>query len=101
MDAVKDAVEGTGYHPDLSPEQLRAVKHIRARKMMRTEDTMNMNSFGTDAIGGLVPNLARGALGLKKQEAPTTGRITAVTGGVNGDVVDEKVNGQVNEVVVA
>jgi len=101
MDAVKDAVEGTGYHPDLSPEQLRAVKHIRARKMMRTEDTMNMNSFGTDAIGGLVPNLVKGALGLKKQEAPPAGSIPAVTGGVNAGVVDEKANGQVNEVAVA
>lgn len=68
MDKIKEAVDGSGFHPDLSPEQLRAVKHIRARQMMRTEDTMNMNSFGTDAIGGLVPNLARGNLGLHVQE---------------------------------
>lgn len=34
MDAIKQAVDGTGYHPDLSPEQLKAVKHIRARKMV-------------------------------------------------------------------
>ncbi|KAK3394798.1 hypothetical protein B0H63DRAFT_461993 [Podospora didyma] len=67
--AMKEAADGTGYHPDLSPEQLKAVKHIRARKMMRTEDTINMNSFGTDAIAGYVPNVVKGALGLKKQVA--------------------------------
>ncbi|KAK4200409.1 tryptophan 2-halogenase, partial [Triangularia verruculosa] len=60
--------DGVGYHPDLSPEQLRAVKHIRARRMMRTEDTMNLDSFGSDAIGCLVPNMVRGSLGLKKHK---------------------------------
>ncbi|GAB1313207.1 Tryptophan 2-halogenase [Madurella fahalii] len=79
----KDVYNGTDYHPDLSPEQLRAVKHIRARKMMRTEDTMNMNSFGTDAIDGYVPRLVRGDLGLRKQAVEGNGH--AMNG--NGHVV--------------
>lgn len=29
---------------------------------------MNLDSFGTDAINGFVPNLVRGSLGLKKPE---------------------------------
>ncbi|KAK4112268.1 FAD/NAD(P)-binding domain-containing protein [Canariomyces notabilis] len=75
--AMKEAAEnGTGYNPDLSPEQERAVKHIRARKMMRTEDTINMNSFGTDAIAGYVPIVVRGALGLKKQAVNGTNVVT-------------------------
>lgn len=55
---------GTAYQVDLSPQQRTVVDHIRARQMMRTEDTMNINSFGTDAISGFVPNLKQGDLGL-------------------------------------
>lgn len=54
----------TAYQVDLSPQQRTVVDHIRARQMMRTEDTMNINSFGTDAISGFIPNLKRGDLGL-------------------------------------
>lgn len=54
----------TTYQVDLSPQQRTVVDHIRARQMMRTEDTMNISSFGTDAINGFVPNLKKGDLGL-------------------------------------
>ncbi|PON24531.1 hypothetical protein TGAM01_v206461 [Trichoderma gamsii] len=54
----------TAYQVDLSPQQRTVVDHIRARQMMRTEDTMNINSFGTDAINGFIPNLKKGGLGL-------------------------------------
>ncbi|KAH7118685.1 hypothetical protein B0J13DRAFT_590084 [Dactylonectria estremocensis] len=57
---------GTSYHADLSSSQRSAVDHIRARKMMRTEDTVNIDSFGSDAIAGYVPHLKRGSLGLKQ-----------------------------------
>ncbi|KAH8817113.1 hypothetical protein F5884DRAFT_778462 [Xylogone sp. PMI_703] len=59
--------DGISYYPDLSPEQLRAVKYIRARQMMRTEDTLHLDNFATDASDGLAPNLERGRLGLRKQ----------------------------------
>ena len=87
MSAMQEAVDnGTGYHPDLSPEQLKAVKHIQARRAMRTSDTMNIESFGTDAINGFVPNLVRGSLGLRKQEA-----MNGDVNGANGHV--EETNG--------
>ncbi|PTB70124.1 FAD/NAD(P)-binding domain-containing protein [Trichoderma citrinoviride] len=52
------------YQVDLSPDQRTVVDHIRARQMMRTEDTMNISSFGSDSINGFVPHLKRGDLGL-------------------------------------
>ncbi|KAL7952855.1 non-heme halogenase [Trichoderma compactum] len=54
----------TAYQVDLSPQQRTVVDHIRARQMMRTEDTININSFGTDSINGFVPHLKKGELGL-------------------------------------
>ncbi|KAJ0165998.1 Tryptophan 2-halogenase [Colletotrichum tanaceti] len=66
--AAATAPAGSEFNPDLSVEEQNAVKHIRARTMMRTEDTFNINTFGTDAIVGYVPNLVRGSLGLKKAE---------------------------------
>ncbi|KAF6842711.1 hypothetical protein CMUS01_02839 [Colletotrichum musicola] len=67
-EAAQAVPDGSGYNPDMSPEEENAVKHIRARKMMRTEDTMNINTFGTDSILGFVPHLVRGSLGLKRAE---------------------------------
>ncbi|PYH92917.1 FAD/NAD(P)-binding domain-containing protein [Aspergillus ellipticus CBS 707.79] len=58
----------TTFHPDMSPEEERVVKHICARQMMRTEDTMNISSFGTDVINGFLPNLCHGSLGLVRSE---------------------------------
>ncbi|OBR09776.1 RadH flavin-dependent halogenase [Colletotrichum higginsianum IMI 349063] len=75
MKAVSAAPAGSDYNPDLSVEEQNAVNHIRARKMMRTEDTFNINTFGTDSIVGYVPNLVRGSLGLKKAE--TNGVVAA------------------------
>lgn len=58
---------GIVYHPDLSPEQLRAVKYIRAREMMRTVDTLHLDNFAIDAFDGLAPILQTGKLGLRRQ----------------------------------
>lgn len=61
---------------------------------MRTQDTIDIQSFGTDAINGYVPNLMRGSLGLKKQETMTSelNGAAAPAKAVNG--VDEvKMNG--------
>lgn len=67
----------------LTQDQVDALDHVRARKMMRTEDTMNIDSFGTDAIGNLVPRLVRGRLGLRPQAA----------GDMNGHAGGAAVNG--------
>lgn len=49
---------------NLNEEETRIMKHIRARQMMKTEDTMNIDNFSTDTILGLGPVLKRGSLGL-------------------------------------
>ncbi|QKX53210.1 uncharacterized protein TRUGW13939_00286 [Talaromyces rugulosus] len=62
-------VTSKGFQVDLSPEEQKVVGHIRARQMMRTEDTINISSFGTDSINGMVPSLQRGSFGLVKSAA--------------------------------
>ncbi|KAK4111488.1 hypothetical protein N656DRAFT_799320 [Canariomyces notabilis] len=50
----------------LTPEQLNILKTLRARRMLRSDDTLNIDSIGSDVIDGLSPNLLRGQLGLVK-----------------------------------
>ena len=47
-------------------EEIRVLNHIRARKMLRAEDTMGIASFHTDVIDGYAATLERGTLGLTK-----------------------------------
>lgn len=42
------------------------MNYIRARQLMRTEDTMHMEHFSTDVIDGLAPVVERGALTLRE-----------------------------------
>ena len=51
----------------LTEDELKILNHIRAKQMLRFEDTLNLNHFGSDAIDGLAPNLKRGSLGLVPQ----------------------------------
>jgi len=48
----------------LTEDELKILNHIRAKQMLRMEDTFNLNHFGSDAIDGLAPNLVTGNLGL-------------------------------------
>ncbi|PSR83576.1 hypothetical protein BD289DRAFT_410629 [Coniella lustricola] len=66
VEKIKSDASGNSYQADLSDEQKKAVDHIRARSLMRTEDTINIDSFGADDISGYVPVLVRGSLGLRK-----------------------------------
>ena len=50
----------------LDPEEERALDYIRARQIMRTEDSLHIGNFSTDAIDGLTPHLERGNLTLLK-----------------------------------
>lgn len=45
-------------------DELEVLNHIRAKQMLRVEDTFSLNHFGSDAIDGLAPNLQMGNLGL-------------------------------------
>ncbi|KAI1372125.1 hypothetical protein F4677DRAFT_274912 [Hypoxylon crocopeplum] len=85
----------------LSPEQMRIMHAIRARQMLRSEDTLNIDNFGTDVIDGLSPNLVTGALGLVKPVrkavasaadvlALMSGEEKPVTNGANGTMNGKK-----------
>ena len=61
------ATVGAGEKQDLeklTEDELKILNHIRAKQMLRMEDTFNLNHFGSDAIDGLAPNLKTGSLGL-------------------------------------
>ena len=55
---------------ELTPEELRILNTIRARRMMRMEDTMHIDNFGVDVIDGYRPLVKRGSLGLMKWTGP-------------------------------
>lgn len=48
----------------LSEEELKILNHIRAKQMLRFDDSFNVQHFGSDAIDGFAPNLKTGSLGL-------------------------------------
>ena len=67
------AINGTtaSVNPDskenlekLTEDELKILTNIRAKQMLRMEDTFNLDHFGSDAIDGYAPNLKRGNLGL-------------------------------------
>ena len=73
------AINGTATaQPDkqdlekLTEDELEILNHIRAKQMLRMEDTFNLKHFGSDAIDGLAPNLERGNLGLVAKSAKET-----------------------------
>lgn len=51
---------------NLNEEEQRVLNHIRARKMMRTEDILHIESFSTDVIDGFAVRFERGRLGLRR-----------------------------------
>ena len=50
----------------LSPDEMRILNTIRARQMLRREDTLSIDNFSNDPINGWVPIVQRGSLGLQK-----------------------------------
>ena len=48
----------------LTPEEKGVLDFIRARKAIRTEETLHIDSFTTNVIDGLAPHLERGHLTL-------------------------------------
>ena len=57
----------------LSPDELRILKTVRARQMLRTEDSINIDNFSNDAINGYTPLISRGNLGLVKVAGGSSG----------------------------
>ncbi len=61
-DKLKEVADA--YQKSLSTEELRVINHIRARSMIDTKSTFDLDNFGTDVINGMRVNLQRGNLGL-------------------------------------
>ena len=53
----------------LTPDELKILKSIRARQMLRAEDTMSIDSFSSDTIDGWAPRVKQGSLGLLRAGA--------------------------------
>ena len=63
----------------LTEDELKILNHIRAKQMLRFEDTLNLNHYGADAIDGLVPNLKTGKLGLVPEGKNTLSKLEVPT----------------------
>jgi hypothetical protein len=48
----------------LTPEEQSILKTLKGRRMVRPEDSLNIDNFTLDSIDGLAPRLERGRLGL-------------------------------------
>ncbi|KAF2420220.1 FAD/NAD(P)-binding domain-containing protein [Tothia fuscella] len=61
----EDNAEGLQeLHAQMNDNERRIMDTIRGRRMLRSEDTMNIDNFAVDVVDGLQPNMVRGALGL-------------------------------------
>ena len=59
----------------LTDDEMQILNSIRAKQMLRMEDTFNLNHFGSDPIDGLAPQLKKGALGLVAKEMNPLSRL--------------------------
>jgi hypothetical protein len=81
----KNTKEIQALETALTPDEMRILRTIRARQMMRSEDMMNMDSFTVDVIDGLAPNMKTGELGLVK--ADKAADLTKLPGAEEEDVL--------------
>ena len=93
----------------LTPEEQVILKTLKGRRMVRPEDSLNIDNFLLDSIDGLGPRLERGNLGLqaaKKAEVKFTSHdaLSYLNGEarkagktyLNGDIKTNGVNGHIN-----
>ncbi|OAA56183.1 Tryptophan halogenase [Niveomyces insectorum RCEF 264] len=52
----------------LTPDELNILNTVHAREMVRSEDTLNIDTFTSDVIDGRALNMVRGSLGLISAE---------------------------------
>ena len=62
---AKDPKELQAY---LSPDEMAILNSVRAREMVRSEDTVNIDTFQTDTIDNRAVNMVHGSLGLISAE---------------------------------
>ncbi|KAL8872460.1 MAG: hypothetical protein Q9174_001916, partial [Haloplaca sp. 1 TL-2023] len=92
----------------LTPEEQQILTTLKGRRMVRPEDSLNIENFLLDSIDGLAPRMQRGNLGLqaaKKAEVKFTkhdplsylnGEWKTGKTQPNGDVQTNGVNGHIN-----
>jgi hypothetical protein len=67
-------ISGSAQDPKELAEEMRILNTLRAREMVRSEDSMNLDTFTSDAIDGRAVNMVHGSLGLiSAQEAAKKG----------------------------
>ena len=59
------------FRASLDPEEQRVLDFIRARQFLHTESSTHLDSYTTDVIDGLRPQLERGSLTLVKATLQT------------------------------
>jgi 2-polyprenyl-6-methoxyphenol hydroxylase-like FAD-dependent oxidoreductase len=52
------------FEKKLTPEEQSILKTLKGRRMVRPEDSLNIDNFTLDSIDGLAPRMERGQLGL-------------------------------------
>ncbi|KAL5513601.1 hypothetical protein ACEPAH_4000 [Sanghuangporus vaninii] len=55
-----------GCKGGMTAEEQRLLAYLKSRRLLRTEDTMNIRNFSVDVVQGYRPRLIRGNLGLEK-----------------------------------
>lgn len=75
---------------NLTPEELHILNTVRAREMVRSEDTVNIDTFTSDTIDGRAVNMVHGSLGLiSAEEAAKKGTKKA------GDLLGKMIEGNI------
>jgi len=72
----------------LSPEEMHILNTVRAREMVRSEDTVNIDTFTSDIIDGRAINMVHGSLGLLSAEESAKKAATK-SGDVLGQMMGE------------
>ncbi|KAF2128241.1 FAD/NAD(P)-binding domain-containing protein [Dothidotthia symphoricarpi CBS 119687] len=95
LERVKDLkISGGAQDPKaleayLSPEELHILNVVRAREMMRSEDTVNIDTFTSDTIDGRAVNIIHGSLGLISAEEAAR-KATKKSGDILGQLMGEE-----------
>jgi hypothetical protein len=69
----------------LSPDELHILNTVRAREMVRSEDTVDLNNFQTDIIDGRALNMTQGSLGLISAQEVVPKKSTDILGAMIGE----------------
>jgi hypothetical protein len=69
----------------LSPDELHILNTVRAREMVRSEDTVDLSNFQTDTIDGRALNMVHGSLGLISAQDVVPKKSTDILGAMIGE----------------